>query len=156
VLLVGHDRDFLDRVVRSIIATNGNGRWVEYAGGYTDMLAQRAAESRGSPPPKPRNTKQSRPATQTSELPAGLPRRMTFNDRRALDLLLGRITTLEARITELNAVLADPDLYRRDPARFRDTTDVLAVTRDELAAAEDQWLRLEMLREEIEGIEPKP
>ena len=62
---------------------------------------------------------------------------------------------MEARITELNAVLADPDLYRRDPARFRDTTDALAVTRDELAAAEDQWLRLEMLREEIEGIEPK-
>jgi len=155
VLLVGHDRDFLDRVVRSIIATNGNGRWVEYAGGYTDMLAQRAAESRGSPPPKPRNTKQSRPATQTSELPAGLPRRMTFNDRRALDLLPARIAALEARITELNAVLADSDLYRRDPARFRDTTGALAVTRDELAAAEDQWLRLELLREEIEGIEPK-
>ena len=51
--------------------------------------------------------------------------------------------------------LPTPDLYRRDPARFRDTTDALAVTRDELAAAEDQWLRLEMLREEIEGIEPK-
>ena len=60
-----------------------------------------------------------------------------------------------ARITELNAILADPDLYKRDPARFRDTTDALAVTRDDLAAAEDQWLRLEMLREEIEGIEPR-
>ncbi len=156
MLLVGHDRDFLDRVVRSIIATNGNGRWVEYAGGYTDMLAQRAAESRGSPPPKPRNTKQSRPATQTSELPAGLPRRrVTFNDRRALDLLLGRITALEARITELNAVLADPELYRRDPARFRTTTEALALAKDELAAAEEQWLRLEMMREQIEGIEPR-
>ena len=154
-MLVSHDRDFLDRVVTSTIAIDGNGRWVEYAGGYTDMLAQRAAESRGSPPPKTRNTKQSRPATQTSELSAGLPRRrVTFNDRRALDLLPGRITALEARITELNAVLADPDLYRRDPARFRDTTDAPAGTRDELAAAEDQWLRLEMLREEIEGIEP--
>jgi hypothetical protein len=64
----------------------------QYAGGYTDMLSQRAAESRGSPPPKTRNIKRSRPATQTSELPGGLPRRMTFNDRRALDLLLGRIT----------------------------------------------------------------
>jgi ATP-binding cassette subfamily F protein uup len=62
---------------------------------------------------------------------------------------------LEARITELNAVLADPDLYRRDPARFPNTTDALAVRRDELAAAQDQWLRLEMLREEIEGIEPR-
>src|SRR6202030_3860209 len=106
---------------------------------YTDMLAQRAEESRGSPPPKTRNTKRSRPATQTSELPGSLPRRMNFNDRRALDLLPARIAALEARLTELNAVLADPDLYRRDPARFRDTTDALAVARDELAAAEDQW-----------------
>jgi ABC transport system ATP-binding/permease protein len=81
--------------------------------------------------------------------------RMNFNDRRALDLLPARIAALEARITELNAALADPDLYRRDPARFRDITDALTVTRDELAAAEDQWLRLAMLREEIEGIEPK-
>jgi ABC transport system ATP-binding/permease protein len=156
VLLVSHDRDFLDRVVTSTIATNGNGRWVEYAGGYTDMLAQRAAQSRGSPPPKTRNTKRSRPATQTSELPAGLPRRrVTSNDRRALDLLLGRITALEARITELNAVLADPELYRRDPARFRNTTEALALAKDELAAAEEQWLRLEMMREQIEGIEPR-
>src|SRR3984893_2939688 len=155
VRLVSHDRDFLDRVVTSTIATDGNGRWVEYAGGYTDMLAQRAEESRGSPPPKTRNTKRSRPGTQTSELPGSPPRRMNFNDRRALHLLPARIAALEARITELNAVLADLDLYRRDPARFRDTTDALAVTRDELAAAEDQWLRLEMLREEIEGIEPK-
>ena len=156
VLLVSHDRDFLDRVVTSTIATDGNGRWVEYAGGYTDMLAQRAAESRGSPPPKTRNTKRSRPATQIAELPAGLPRRMTFKDLQALDLLPARIMALEAQITELNAVLADPDLYGRDPARFHDTTDALAVARDELAAAEEQWLRLEMLREEIEGIEPRP
>ena len=156
VLLVSHDRDFLDRVVTSTIATNGNGHWVEYAGGYTDMLAQRAAQSRGSPPPKTRNTKLSRPATQTSELPAGLPRRrVTSNDRRALDLLLGRITALEARITELNAVLAEPELYRRDPARFRNTTEALALAKDELAAAEEQWLRLEMMREQIEGIEPR-
>ena len=122
VLLVSHDRDFLDRVVTSTIATDGNGRWIEYAGGYTDMLAQRAAGSRGAPPPKARNAKRSRPATQTSGLPASLPRRMNFNDRRALDLLPARIAALEAQITELNAVLADPDLYARDPARFRDDT----------------------------------
>ena len=57
---------------------------------------------------------------------------MTFNDRRALDLLPARIAALETQITELNAVLADPDLYGGDPARFRDTTDALAVARDEL------------------------
>ncbi|MGA7863331.1 MAG: ATP-binding cassette domain-containing protein, partial [Stellaceae bacterium] len=155
VLLVSHDRDFLDRVVTSTIATDGNGRWVEYAGGYTDMLAQRAAASRGAAPPKTRKTKRSRPATQTSGLPGSPPRRMNFNDRRALDLLPARIGALEARITELNAALADADLYRRNPARFRDTTEALAVARDELAAAEEQWLRLEMLREEIEEIEPR-
>jgi ABC transport system ATP-binding/permease protein len=154
VLLVSHDRDFLDRVVTSTIAADGNGSWVEYAGGYSDMLAQRAAGSRGSPPPKTRNAKRSRPAPQAAESSAGLPRRMTFNDRRALDLLPARIAALETRITGLNAELADTNLYRRDPARFGTATEALAAARDELAAAEEQWLRLEMLREEIEGIEP--
>jgi ATP-binding cassette subfamily F protein uup len=156
VILISHDRDFLDRVVTSVIVPEGDGRWIEYAGGYTDMLAQRASESRGPALPKGRSIKRSRPATQPAESSAGLLRRMTFNDRRALDLLPARIAALEARITALNADLADPDLYRRDPARFRDTTAALAAARDELAAAEEQWLRLEMLREEIEGIEPTP
>src|SRR4029079_3603141 len=99
VLLVSHDRDLLDRVATSTIATEGNGRWIEYAGGYTDMLAQRGAESRGAPPAKTRHAAtQSRPAAQGGELPAGLPRRMNFNDRRALDLLPARIAALEAEI----------------------------------------------------------
>jgi ATP-binding cassette subfamily F protein uup len=75
---------------------------------------------------------------------------MTFNDRRALDMLPARIAALEAQIAELNAVLADLDLYARNPARFRATTEALAVARSKLAAAEEQWLSLEMLREEIE------
>src|SRR5437762_4853450 len=66
VLLVSHDRDFLDRVVTSIIASEGNGSWIEYAGGYTDMLAQRSAAPRASPKPKARSAKPSRPATQRS------------------------------------------------------------------------------------------
>jgi len=63
--------------VTSTIVTDGNGRWVEYAGGYTDMLAQRPAASRDS---QARNIKRCRPTKQTIELPAGLPRRMTCND----------------------------------------------------------------------------
>ena len=58
---------------------------------------------------------------------------------------------MQARIEALNAPLADPDLYARDPARFTATTAALAAARDELSAAEEQWLTLEMLREEIEG-----
>ena len=80
---------------------------------------------------------------------------MNFNDQRALELLPARIAELETQITELNAVLADRDLYARDPARFSVTTEALAVARAELAVAEEQWLRLEMQREEIEEIVPR-
>jgi ATP-binding cassette subfamily F protein uup len=156
VLLVSHDRDFLDRVVTSLIASEGNGRWLEYAGGYTDMLAQRAAAPQVAPPTKTRSPRQSRPAPRGAGSPAGPIRRMNFNERRALETLPARIAALEARIAALNAVLTDPDLYVRDPPRFGATSAALGVARDELAAAEEQWLTLEMLREEIDGIEPRP
>jgi len=155
VLLVSHDRDFLDRVVTSVVASEGNGHWIEYAGGYTDMLAQRASVPRGSPPTKARRVKQAHQATQSGTLKSGLPRRMNFNDQRALGMLPARIAALQTQIAELNAVLADPDLYARDPARFGAATGALALARDELAVAEEQWLRLEMLREEIEAGEPR-
>src|SRR5205823_290381 len=125
VLLVSHDRDFLDRVLTSVIVSEGKGRWIEYAGGYTDMLAQRAGAPRALPPAKARRAVPSRPATQSSGLAAGRLRRMNFNDRRMLDVLPGRIAALEGQIARLNAVLADPDLYARDPARFGATTDAL-------------------------------
>jgi len=153
VLLVSHDRDFLDRVVISTIATAGNGRWIEYAGGYTDMLAQR-----GPPPAPAAVARQPRPAaqirtqirTQIRAHPAARPRRMSFNDRHALETLPARIAALQAEIAGLDAVLADPDLYASDPARFGATTQALAVARTGLAAAEERWLTLEMLREEID------
>jgi ABC transport system ATP-binding/permease protein len=81
---------------------------------------------------------------------AARPRRMSFNDRRALEMLSARIGELQTQIAGLNAVLADLDLYARDPERFGATTQALAGARDELAAAEEQWLTLEMLREEID------
>jgi ABC transport system ATP-binding/permease protein len=154
VLLVSHDRDFLDHVVTSIVASEGNGSWIEYAGGYTDMLAQRAAAPRTVSPAKAGRVKQRRTPAQGGGSPAAL-RRLNFNDRRALDVLPARIAALETQIAELNAVLADPDLYARDPARFGATTAALAVARAELATAEEQWLRLELLREEIEVAEPR-
>ena len=76
---------------------------------------------------------------------------MSYNDRRALELLPERIASLTARIETLNAALADPDLYARDPAGSPRRPLALAAARDELNAAEEQWLTLEMLREEIEG-----
>ena len=150
VLLVSHDRDFLDRVVISTIAADGNGRWIEYAGGYTDMLAQR-----GSPPGPAAVTKEPRRVAETRAQPAAQPRRMSFNDRHALKTLPARIAALQAEIAGLNAVLADPDLYARDAARFGATTRALAAARDALLAAEEKWLTLEMLREAIDDADRK-
>ena len=135
VLLVSHDRDFLDRVATSVIAAEGNGRWIEYAGGYTDMLAQRASRPSADRREQRPRTKQPRPTKEVRAQPAARPRRMSFQDRHALDTLPARIAALQTKIAELNGVLADPDLYARDPGRFGETTKALAVARDGLAAA---------------------
>jgi ATP-binding cassette subfamily F protein uup len=146
VLLVSHDRDFLDRVVTSIIATAGNGRWTEYAGGYSDMLAQR-----GAPPASVPAAKQPRPATVAVRArPAAGPRRMSFNDRHELERLPARIAALQTQIAALNAAIADPDLYARDPGRFGETARALASAQAGLATAEERWLTLEMQREATE------
>ena len=156
VLIVSHDRDFLDRVVTSVIAPEGNGRWIEYAGGYTDMLSQRQPAGRGTPsakvsvpPTRPRQVAEPRTRPAVRRL------RMSFNDRRALETLPAQIEALQTRITGLNAVLDDPNLYGRDRGRFAAATQALAVAREELAAAEERWLALEMQREEIDAIERK-
>jgi ATP-binding cassette subfamily F protein uup len=150
-----HDRDFRDRVVTSIVASEGYGSWIEYAGGYTDMLAQRGAAPHIVSPAKPGRVKQPRPPVQDGRSSAATQRGLNFNDRRALDVLPARIAALETQIAELNAVLADLDLYARDPAKFGATTEALAAARDELTAVEEQWLRLELLREEIEMAAPR-
>jgi ABC transport system ATP-binding/permease protein len=143
VLLVSHDRDFLDRVVTSVIATEGHGRWIEYAGGYTDMLAQRGpVRAIAATAVKPRTPASVARAT---------TRKMTFKDKHALETLPSRIATLEAEITQLNTTLSDGGLYTREPEKFADTTKALDTVQAALAAAEEQWLALEMLREELEG-----
>ncbi len=145
VLLVSHDRDFLDRVVTSVIASEGDGRWVEYAGGYSDMLTQRgpAAAAPGAPAPKPRSAPPARAATQA--------RRMTFKDRHALQTLPAQIAGVQAEIARLGTVLADGGLYARDPARFAATAAALTAAQAALAEAEDRWLALEIERETLEG-----
>jgi ABC transport system ATP-binding/permease protein len=149
VLLVSHDRDFLDRVVTSVIANEGKGRWVEYAGGYSDMLAQRPTSPATAPAASDRLPRTvARPAAPA----AARPRRMSFNEQRALETLPARIAALEARVEALNSELADPSLYARTPDRIAAKTAELAATHDELTAAEDQWLTLEMRREEIDGV----
>jgi ATP-binding cassette subfamily F protein uup len=145
VIVVSHDRDFLDRVATSIVAFEGDGRWVEYAGGYSDMVAQRG---RGvEAPAAARSTGKSRPALQTAATPK---RKLSFKEKHALETLPARIAATEAEITALNIQLTDPALFQRDAKAYRDLAATLAAARERLAALEEAWLTLEMLREALQ------
>jgi ATP-binding cassette subfamily F protein uup len=151
VILVSHDRDFLDRTVGSVLVSEGQGQWVEYAGGYSDMVAQRGqgVQARVANAPAEKAPR-SRPAEPDRSASAS-KRKLSFNEQHDLKTLPGRMSEFESRIARLQGVLADPDLYARDPGRFETVSAELAGLQDELSAAEDRWLSLEMLREELGG-----
>ena len=153
VLVVSHDRDFLDRVATSVIVAEGEGRWQEYAGGYSDMMAQRGrgVEPLAASPAAARPTAPRPGAVAPSPAPAAPRRRLSFRQRRALETLPARIEALQAEAAMLREALADPALYARDRARFDRFAAALAEREAELARAEEEWLELEMLREEIEA-----
>jgi ATP-binding cassette subfamily F protein uup len=148
VILISHDRDFLDRVVTSVIVPEGQGRWIEYAGGYTDMLAQRGADLnrevvKTAVVRNDRDAKASAPSN-TSR------RRLNFNEKHALETLPKKIAKLQAEIAKQQRHLDDPDLFQKDRKKFDQASDALTKAQKELREAEDKWLDLEVLREEIE------
>jgi len=151
VIVVSHDRDFLDRVATSVIVAEGDGRWTEYPGGYSDMVTQRGygVVAPAAVAPKPKAEK---PAM--APAPAAPPaarQKLSFKQKHALEQLPREIARLEAEIARLNETLADPALYSRDPKKFAATSDALTKAQAALGKAEDEWLELEALREEIEG-----
>jgi ABC transport system ATP-binding/permease protein len=149
VILISHDRDFLDRVVTSVIVPEGLGRWIEYAGGYSDMLAQRGADVR-------RETVKAQAAVEEKKeakaaAPTAAPkRRLNFNEKHALETLPKTIEKLQAEIAKQQKLLDDPSLYTKDRKKFEAASATIAKAQQELTAAEDRWLELEVLREEIE------
>ncbi len=147
ILLVSHDRDFLDRVAGSVLVAEGEGKWLEYAGGYSDMLAQRGFGF-AAPAPPSKAAEKKPDGKDASERPPA-KRRLSFKEKHALENLPKAIETLRATAAKLHAVLDDHALYARDPKRFNEASALLAKTENELAAAEDQWLELEILREEL-------
>jgi ATP-binding cassette subfamily F protein uup len=152
VMLISHDRDFLDRVVTSVIAPDGEGRWIEYAGGYTDMLAQRGADLNREPvklagTEQIREIKSSVPSSEPATSPK---RRLNFNEKHALETLPKAIAKLQAEIAKQQHRLDDPDLFHNDRKKFDQASDALTKAQRALQEAEDKWLELEVLREEIE------
>jgi ATP-binding cassette subfamily F protein uup len=149
VIVVSHDRDFLDRVTTAVLWAEGDGRFTEYAGGFSDAVAQRGADikskARAAAVParsKAREQETSRPNEQ---------KKLSFKDKHALETLPGKMDAARARIDEIKRALADPALYARDQARFTALTGELGRVSADLGVMEDRWLELEILRESLEA-----
>jgi ATP-binding cassette subfamily F protein uup len=138
VLLVSHDRDFIDRVATTTIALEGQGRATVYAGGWTDYLAQRPLEVE-APAAKPAASKT------PAEPKKPEPRKangLSFTERKRLDALPDVIDKLEREIAKLGELLATPDLFTTEPVKFRKATEMMAERQTSLAEAEEEWLLL--------------
>lgn len=153
VLLVSHDRDFLDRVCTSVIVSEGNGKWNEYAGGYSDMLAQRgSAPGAATKPPSGKEKPKSKPAAKAQKAKTRDGEnsdKLSFKQEHALKTLPGEIERLEFEIGKLQQALAKPGLYDEDPKKFNAWAKELAKREELLEQKETEWLELEMLSEEL-------
>ncbi|KQN78418.1 ATP-binding cassette domain-containing protein [Devosia sp. Leaf64] len=148
VIVVSHDRDFLDRVATSIIMAEGNGNWLEYAGGYSDMVAQRGAGVSARVVEKAAAAKSK---SGNSAVASSSKRKLSFKEKHALETLPKDIAKLDDLMVVINRKLAQPNYYTRDPQGFAKDSAALSEAATKKAKAEEQWLELEMLREEIEG-----
>ncbi|MEQ9124766.1 MAG: ATP-binding cassette domain-containing protein, partial [Alphaproteobacteria bacterium] len=136
LIVVSHDRDFLERMVASIIALEGDGRAREFVGGYQDYVRQRGGRSPAS------SARTSKPAAAPTPKPRSPRDGLTFKEQHELDGLPARIAKLESDIGRIEAALAEPDAYARDADRFHKLTQWLDRSKEELEAAEERWLAL--------------
>ncbi|WP_254436715.1 ABC-F family ATP-binding cassette domain-containing protein [Ruegeria arenilitoris] len=136
VLLVSHDRDFLDRVATTTVAMEGNGQATVYAGGWSDYIAQRGDVTAK----KEEKTKINKPKVKQEAKPkSGL----SFSEKHRLEKLPSEIARLEAEIAKLEELMSDPELFSREPVKFQKATDALVERQEKLSAAEEEWLLLE-------------
>ena len=150
VLLVSHDRDFLDRVATSVIVSEGNGKWQEYAGGYSDMVAQRGDGVTARKAEKAAKAEKA-PAPAATEAKSSSKVKLSFTQLHLLKTLPETVDSLTKKLEKLQAEMADPNLYAKSPDRFAKLSAEITRLTGERDAAEEQWLELEMLREEAEG-----
>jgi ATP-binding cassette subfamily F protein uup len=145
VIIVSHDRAFLDGVVTATLAPRLDGRWVETPGGWSDLEAQ-GVPFRAAAPAAP-----ARPKPPAPPAPRAAARKLSYGEERALALLEAELPALEGKITALEAELAAPDLFSRNPKRFAEAASALDTARARLAAAEEEWLALEDKRAALAG-----
>jgi ATP-binding cassette subfamily F protein uup len=140
VLLVSHDREFLNNIVTSTIVFEGKGRLAEYAGGYDDWLLQR---SFSSPAETEKAKKKEKPEKARPERER--PRTLTFKEKREIEALPGLIESMEAERAELYETLSDPDFYRQDGSKLPALTARMSELDNEIPAAYERWEMLESI-----------
>ena len=149
VILVSHDRDFLDRTVTTVLAPEGNGCWLQYAGGYSDMISQRKGVE------VTKNKTEKTVSSSVSPEPQREKRtekqKLSYKQKFALEKLPLEIDELHKLIGSWEKEFSDPQLYMKDEKRFHELSQLLDKKRTELSKKEEEWLELEMLREEIEN-----
>lgn len=143
LLVVSHDRDFLDQTVSRILAFEGDGKIEVTIGGYQDYLE---AKKKVEPPARDDESAQTPFAKRKGFTAAGAPERMTYKQKYELETLPGRIAMLEQEINDIELQLADPDLYARDASAFQRFSSRLVAARHEVTEAEARWLELEDVR----------
>ena len=145
ILIVSHDRDFLDRVVSSIIYMRGDGSLFEYAGSYSDFLAKYEGNTSTDVPVKKTMTAKIAVSAQSTLKNV----KLSYNQQRLLEVLPQEIEVLEKELAEIKIALADTDLYLNQPAEFTRLTDKYAVLTQDIENKENQWLELQALQEEL-------
>ena len=147
VMLVSHDRDFIDRIVTSVIAFEGDGHWCEYAGGYSDIAAQQSGDGAEAAKAKGRGGVKSSAALGARNSKA----KLSFKESHALKTLPDEMARLQGEIEGQQNTLADTELYARDRQAFDAAAAALAAAERDLSVMEEDWLALEIKREAIEG-----
>ena len=141
VLLVSHDRDFIDRVANQTVLLEGKGRATVYAGGWSDMQAQRALSVPEAAAPAPSAPKAAAP--RAASAPAAPKAGLSFTEKKRLEELPAVISRIEAEIAKLTELLATPDLFTKEPLKARKATDMLVERQALLAKSEEEWMELE-------------
>ena len=138
VVLVSHDRDFLDRVAVTTIAMEGDGKATVYAGGWSDYIAQRNQDDFGESV-----VKSKRSASKGKEKEEAPKSGLSFTEKHRLETIPAEMERLEAEIGKLQELMSDPALFTEKPVKFQKATDALIERQSKLDAAEEEWMLLE-------------